>query len=642
MSKKIQLSLLSVALLSSLHANDAKIVKLEALQITSTAITTDELSSTNAVEVYTAQDIEKSHARNLYEFLGKNSSVFTTSGYGNPFTQKIDMRGYGVGDGYQNIVVTINGRRMNNVDMNPQLLSSISPSAIQKIEIIKSSGIVTGGDGANAGVINITTKKTNDQEISFYLGTYGTADGSFYAGSSDDTLSISVNGEAQKNDGIRSIDSNGNKDKNKFSTFNLNLAYTPTKELELRLDASTTHTDVIYAGSLTQSEYDKDPTQQGAANYGATHQTYDSNALTLGTSYYINNNLTFNFDVSKEKKESNYLTYASVYNYDHTSAKASLDYDSDTVSISTGLDGFDGDISKKAAPINVSKTNKAAFLMTHFYLDSLTLKAGYRYEKIDYKQEDGAREEESLHGAELGANYLLNKEQSIFVNYSHSYQSASLDRLFSFLSGTYTGYVEPSQANNYEIGYNHITPTNKFKISLFYIDLKDEIYYYADPTYVNSKNTNIDKSHKYGLDLYDKYLINQEFSLALNYSYIEAVIDEEVSNGEDYANKDLPGVSNHNLKATLEYLANKNTTLSLTQLYRSDAYAANDFNNNFSQKQDAYMSTDISVTYSKDSYELFAKINNLFNQSNGLWIRDDAIYPVNFTTTAMAGAKFKF
>jgi len=79
--------------------------------------------------------------------------------FGSPFTQKLDMRGYGIGNGYQNIVIRVNGRKLNNVDMVPQLLSSISPNQIEKIEIIKSSGIVEGGDGANAGVINIITKK---------------------------------------------------------------------------------------------------------------------------------------------------------------------------------------------------------------------------------------------------------------------------------------------------------------------------------------------------------------------------------------------------------------------------------------------------------------------------------------------------
>lgn len=652
MQKTIQLSLLSVALLSSLHANETQEIKLTPLSITSTAIDTDELQSTDAVEVYTQQDIEDAHVQNVYEFLNTQTSVFTTSGYGNPFVQKLDMRGYGVGDGHQNIVVTLNGRRMNNVDMVPQLLSSISPSSISRIEIIKSSGIVTGGDGANAGAINITTKKNNDKSLTLYGGSYGALDGAFYLGHSDEKLSISLNGEMQKNDGIRSIDNKGNKDKNKFSTFNLSLAYNVTKDLELHTDMSTTHTDVIYAGSMTQEEYNQDPTQQGTVDYGfgaspssATHQTYDSNVISAGLRYYINNNLTLRADVSQEKKESNYITYSSAYDYDYTSFGASLDYDSDVFSLSVGVDGFDGTMVKQnTSSIDLTKTNKAAFVMAQAYIKDFTFKAGVRHEKIDFSQNNvnGMDEKESLNGIELGVNYKISNSQSVFANYAHSYQTASLDRMVSFFSGSFNGYVEPSQANSYTLGFNSITPSNKFKISLFYVDLENEIYYYADPTYVNSRNTNIDKSHKYGLDLYDKYIINKTFNVALNYNYVQAIIDEEVENGNTYANNDLPGVSDHNIKATLNYLPNKQTTVSLTQIYRSEAYAANDFLNNASQKQEAYNSTNISISYATSDYEVFAKINNLFNQKNGLWIQDDAIYPVDFTTTAMAGVTFKF
>ena len=245
---------------------------------------------------------------------------------------------------------------------------------------------------------------------------------------------------------------------------------------------------------------------------------------------------------------------------------------------------------------------------------------------------------------ELGVNYTLSKHDSLYANYSHGYQTASLDRLFSYTNPAtgYMGYIEPSQSNNYSIGYNNIQKNNKLKISAYYIDLKNEIYYYSDPSYVNSKNTNIDKSHKYGLDVYDKYIVSREFNVAVNYNYVQAIIDEEVQNGENYSNNELPGVSNHNVKATFSYLPNEFFTIAFTQLYRSSAYAAEDFHNNFSQTQEAYASTDIAATYAKDNWEVFAKINNLFNQSNGLWVRDDAVYPVNYTTTAMAGFKLKY
>ncbi|MDO8260993.1 MAG: TonB-dependent receptor plug domain-containing protein, partial [Candidatus Magasanikbacteria bacterium] len=199
MKKKILLSLLASTILV------AQDIELKPLQITSTAIQTDELKSTDAVEIYMSEDIQKAHVQNIYEFLNQQTSVIAMPSYGNPFSQKLDMRGYGIEDGYQNIIVTLDGRKINNIDMIAPLLGSISPSSIEKIEIIKSGGIVIGGDGANAGVINITTKKNNDKELSIYGGSYKTFDGAFYLGHSDDKLSLSASGEAQKSDGIRHI-----------------------------------------------------------------------------------------------------------------------------------------------------------------------------------------------------------------------------------------------------------------------------------------------------------------------------------------------------------------------------------------------------------------------------------------------------
>lgn len=634
MKKTIKLSLVLAAVLSHAYAKN---IELAPITITSTAIATDELQSTDAVEVYTQKDIEKAHAQNLYEFLNSQTSVISMPSYGNPFSQRLDIHGYGIGDGYQNIVITVNGRKINNVDMVAPLLTSISPSSISRIEIIKSSGIVTGGDGANAGVINITTKKSNDKELTLYGGTYGVFDGSIYLGHRDEKLSVSANFEAQKQDGIRKIDTSGNKDKNRLSTGNVSLAYTPIKQLELRAGASYARTDVYYASYLTLAQYKDDPTQKGASS---SHQLYDTDSLNAGLSYYLSDNLTFNIDGYHEKKKSTYVTYSSTSNYKYNSLKSSIDYVSDTASFSIGYDMFDGNMITSYN--DLSKVNSAGFVMSEFYLGKNTFKAGYRYEEVAFKSQNADTKKDALHGAELGYNFAIDKEKSIFANYSHSYETSSLDRLFKWNTGAFMGYVEPAQVHNYTLGLNIIQPKNKFKISAFYADLKNEIYYYSDPAYTNSKNTNIDKSHKYGIDLYNKFIINSMFDVTLNYNYVQAIIDKEIQNGEDYSGNHLPGVSDHSIKATLSYMPTSHATIALTQTYRSEAYAANDFNNNLSQKQEAYKSTDISATYAQNNWEIFAKINNLFNQKNGLWTQNDAIYPVNFTTTAIAGLKIKF
>jgi len=640
MQKTIQLSLLSVALLSQLYADE---ITLAPLKVTATAIQTDELRSTDAVEVYTAKDIEKAHVQNIYEFLNQQTSIITMPSYGNPFSQKIDMRGFGIGDGYENIVIKVNGRRLNNIDMVPQLLASISPEAIERIEIIKAGGIVEAGDGANAGVINIITKKADRTQVGFYAGSYNTFDGTFNIGHIDDKLSYNLNAEVQKNGGIRYIDDNGNKDENKFSNFSFDIAYQALENLQLRLNALTSNIDVWYASSLTLDQYNEDPTQKSNAFFPSVHQKFSSDVIGTGLTYDIADTLSLDMNYNHEYKTSNYITYDNESTYSYNSAESILKYTKEKFEVIGGAYLFDG--TRKASTNQTSKKNQAAFVKAKIYLGATTLKAGYRYERVSYEYAPTTgnllSQDDRLHGIELGYNYMLDKEQSLFFNYAKGYQAPNIDRFFNF-GGTFNQFIKPSKSNSYTAGYNKITTTNKLKIALYYIAMKDEIYYYADPTFVNSKNTNIDKSHKYGFDLYDKYLLSKKINLIFNYNYVQAIIDEEIENGENYSGNELPGVSNHNVKATINYLPNEHTTIGLTQVYRSEAYAANDFNNNFAQKQEAYTSTNLSYTYANKKYEIFAKINNLFNQKNGLWISDDAIYPLDFTTTAIFGLKLKY
>jgi len=635
MKKKILLSLLASTVLV------AQNIELEPLKISSTAIKTDEIKSTDAVEIYSAKDIEDAHVQNLYEFLNQQTSVITMPSYGNPFSQRLDMRGYGIGDGYQNIVVTVDGRKINNIDMVAPLLSAISAASIERLEIIKSSGIVTSGDGANAGAINIITKKKSAKEITLYMGTHDLTGGSFYLGHSDEKLSVSASAEAQESNAGRNINSSGDKDDNSLRSGVFSVSYAPINEVELRAGASFARTNVIYGGYLSLDEYTSDPKQAGETNWGATEQEFDTDTLSGGFSYYINDKTSFDFDVNREEKRSNYITYASIADYVYNSAKAAFNYEGKEITVVAGFDTFEG---KRTAYGNkTDKDNIAGFVIGNFAFKNHSIKAGVRVEEVSYKYEDTTlllKDSHSLYGAELGYNYTFDAQKSVFANYTHAYQAPDIDRFFSY--GSFNDFINPMKTDSFTIGFNYIMPNNKLKISLFYIDLKDEIYYYADPAYVNSKNTNIDKSYKYGLDIYDKWLLSDKFNITLNYNYVQAKIDEESENSEEYSGNELPGVSDHNIKAILSYLPNKNTTLALSQVYRSEAYAANDFNNNFAQKQNAYKSTDISISYTKDSLELFAKINNLFNQKNGLWIEDDAIYPLNFATTAVAGFKLRF
>lgn len=61
------------------------------------------------------------------------------------------------------------------------------------------------------------------------------------------------------------------------------------------------------------------------------------------------------------------------------------------------------------------------------------------------------------------------------------------------------------------------------------------------------------------------------------------------------------------------------------------------------QKQRAYQSTDVAYRYrvTKDA-EFYTAVSNLFDRENGLWVRDDAIYPIDFERTWKVGARLTF
>ena len=160
--------------------------------VTATRYAYNDTDAPYASEVYTAQDIAQSGATTLYDFLGHETSVNVLPSYGNPFTQQLDMRGYGIASGYENIVVTLNGRRLNNIDGVPQLLSSIPLASIARIEITKGSGSVIYGDGAMAGAIHIYTRAMNGGTVTLSAGNHGVSATSVTAGVNNDKAALTA------------------------------------------------------------------------------------------------------------------------------------------------------------------------------------------------------------------------------------------------------------------------------------------------------------------------------------------------------------------------------------------------------------------------------------------------------------------
>ena len=95
----------------------------------------------------------------------------------------------------------------------------------------------------------------------------------------------------------------------------------------------------------------------------------------------------------------------------------------------------------------------------------------------------------------------------------------------------------------------------------------------------------------------------------------------------------------HGVNLGLNWRVTPASSLNLMHTWRAETWAAEDFGNNNVQRQQAYQSTNLAYRYRYKQFEWFAAVDNLFEQSNGIWIRDDVIYPVNFTRNWRLGMK---
>lgn len=621
--------------------------KLNTQIVTSNGLQQSEFKAPFSSEIHDATDIERSGSIGLYDYLSKHSSITVLPSYGNPLTQNLDMRGFGIENGHQNIVITINGRRLNNVDMAPQLLSNIPLSSIERIEIIKGSGAVAYGDGAMAGVINIITKETSGGEVNVASGSHGQSTASLSAGVTQEYFSVHVLAENSRSDGQRKADINGDSDETDTNNFAAHLKVFPAQGAEIRVGKERSWIDSIYGNPLTNQEFNKDPAQSGSyadwqgniAPYTAQRMSTDVNLI--GAGYRLNKKLNLNLDHTVEKKTSEFVGWGS--DYDYRSTNISTEWIDSDLQVTLGVQLFDGE--RDSGTNKTSKDNQSVFIQTSYSLDNTLFLVGARHEKVKYTHEDlsntALKDDDKLTAWELGINHQYSEQLSVFANLMSGYQAPDIDRFFDLFSGptpTFNSFINPAKNKTLNVGFNHLTTNNKLKTTLFYSKLTDEIF--LDP--VTFANTNIDKSYKYGIEIQDQWQLTENFKANLNYSYTLAKIDSDDSSSGAFNGKRTPGVSPHTASLGLSYQVTNKGTLTLSETFRSKAHAINDFANNFSQKQRAYSTTDIGYQHKVDNITLYAQVNNLFDQRNGLWVADDAIYPVNFTRTWYAGIRASF
>jgi iron complex outermembrane recepter protein len=649
MKKKLIFSAIATLLNTPAYAED---LELDDVTVKSSGFERKDTQTTYSSEIHTDKQIEASGASTLYDYLAQQSSLNLLSNIGNKATPSINLRGYGSENGYQNVVITVDGQRLNNIDMQPALLAGIPLSNIERIEISKGSGSVRYGDGAAAGAIQIYTKTKTGVTASTSWGNYGQQNHYLSAGISEEKIDLSMNLAHDSHDGFSKKDASGHKDTFDSNTQNVKVKIKPTETFRLLAEATSSRNDIRYVTSLSKTAFNADPR---TANGTYTHQSFDTDQWQLGAEWDISEQFQLRATHYNEDKFSEFISASpSTANSIYKGNELVLKFQSEHVNVLGGYQNFDGerkrwgDFGTVTSDVTTKK-NEATFIQTEYLLNSWTFSAGARNESVRYNFKPvinpfgtlAASEKNDINAWDVGVNYRVNEEVSLFSNYNQAYQAPDIDRLFGFGNG-FNGFLTPAKVKTFNLGINHTLANNRLKISAFHADLDDEIF--LVPTgFTNAfTNTNLDKTHKYGLEIQDYYQINSQLAASVLYNYVRARIDREDNGGGAFNGKDLPGVPKHNLVANLNWKFYPKASLNLNHTWRSRAYAFNDFTNSFNQKQDIYSSTNLAVNYQYNQFTVFAAVNNLFEHENSVQIQDNSIYPVDFVRTWRVGLKADF
>ena len=639
-------------------------ITLNPTNLSSNYFNEDDTSAPFASEVYTQDDIKNSKASNVYDFLSQNTSLSLAPSSGNRFSKKISARGYGLTIGSHNLVVTINGRRLNNIDTSGPEIAGININDIEKIEITKGSGSVMYGDSAMAGAIHFYTKKNLDTKISTTMGNYGLVQTSVSVGINEDKIDVNLSLDNLKHGGYHVAGPDGNKDKGKQTKSNIGATYTTDNGMEISLDISKNNSDTRYPSYLTDAQFLADPTQNGTG-YNYTFREAESSTTNLKIKRKWGDNFEFTTNRSAIDRESQNTYWYSTgtvdkYKYDYKSNDYLLTYTNENIKVNSGVTTFDGTrniISTSATSRNTtSKENLGVFSQLQYFSDDSVFTVGARKEKVDYKYspESGTAlsGEYDLNAFDIGINTTLSPNTTIFTNYNHAFQAPLIDRFFVAATWpatgqVFNGFVRPSKSRTFNVGLNHLTDSSKTKLTLYRSNIKDEMFLCksnaASDCGAFGNNLNLDKSHKQGIELQNKYFISPKWSTDVNYAYTIAKIDEDDKGSGALNGKTNPMTSKHNISASVLYSINDKANLILTQKYRSKAFAEEDYANAFTKKQEVYNSTNFNFSYNANNdLSLTFDIENLFKNSYGTRLRDDVIFPGNSTRNIKAGLTYKF
>lgn len=597
MDRKIMAASLAVLSLSGgafcVEASDMPVYTLEGIVVTASRVPEKKIDSNADVSVVTAKEIEEKHYDDVSEAIrhvpGVNIANHSGSGQVGTSNQIYI-------NGSKNVVVLVDGMRRNtngNSLSTADIGDMVNMDSIDHIEVLKGSASTLYGSDAQGGVINIITKKAQNDGVRTTLRT------SF---GNESREKYSLHNEGREENVFWNVDAGKElqgKYKDGWGRRVINHLNAEHYNVKLGYDLGN-DSDVVFNYEKYTSDYIRP--NYGTNDTARARGKKDNDSVSLQYKAKLNDRLTSQFSIYRNNTHINDNYTASALwdicdmKMRTTGISDQLTYTMDRQTITGGFDWYKDEIPYYKGTPDVegtSITNTAFYLQDKVDLtDRWNVTPGIR---VDHHSEFGTHTSPSL-----SVGYKQNEKTNYYINYKSFFAAPSLYYLYSSYGNK---DMDPEEGNTVEFGVNHrFTDSLDGTFNVFHTHAKNLI----DFDYTTSRYRNLGKTNANGFSL----SLNKEFSrhwnASLGYSYLhmQAKAGENINN-----NGALPESTLH---VNVSYKADKfNASLDGRGVMNRYGSKGSPEMRNYS----SYWVWDMAANYHfTKNATLFARVNNIFDQ----------------------------
>ncbi|BFU78682.1 TonB-dependent receptor [Arcobacter sp. 15-2] len=515
---------------------------------------------------------------------------------------------------------------------------------IERIEVLKGPQGTLYGKNSEAGVINVITRKPNNEVKGKVFTTLGT-DGKKEFGLNisgpiiKDTLYAGISYKHDEKDGFIKNTTTKKYINNKETDYSkLNLRYTPTDNLDISFITSKMESDngaVDWA--LDKQSLDNVNVSSNLDGYSKpTTKTF-----ALNIDYNIDNNTKVKSITTKRIHKDkvaldNDLSSMSIihifrdYTFDTLSQELRLEKKIGSTKVVSGIytDKEDNDLSlvmktmmdptgANSHPQKLhSKTYSFFTNIIHPLSEKFTINGGVRYDKekkdVNIKESNiDIKNEWNNISPKISLQYNIDASNMTYATVSKGYRSGGFNAHASSIIDKQT-YDEESLIS-YEIGYKSMLLENKVKLNanIYYMDI-DDMQVQEMPTPGVVYMVNAASATSKGIELELEALLADTVTLFSSFGYNKTTFKKFIDSGNDYSNNYNPFAPKYNFNLGAQY---RNASGYYARL-DLNGYGKTYFDSANENAQDAYELVNTKVGYETDDYDMYLYANNLFDKEH--------------------------